>query len=126
MAIEFEDEDDGTVSMVISAEADPDDIDDVDVSDEDSTSSVPTATVSEFQKSLVEPEDEADDLPIPALTVASVAVAQATQPSEETFEYAVIGVSEIKLGKEEDIEINAIDPAGDIGEDPDITTDEED
>ena len=126
MAIEFEDEDDGTVSMVISAEADPDDIDDVDVSDEDSTSSVPTAMISEFQKSLVEPEDETDDIPIPALTVASVTVAQATQPSEETFEYAVIGVSEIKLGKEEDIEINAIDPAGDIGEDPDITTDEED
>ena len=126
MAIEFEDEDDGTVSMVISAEADPDDIDDVDVSDEDSTSSVPTAMISEFQKSLVEPEDETDDIPIPALTVASVTVAQATQPSEETFEYAVIGVSEIELGKEEDIEINAIDPAGDIGEDPDITTDEED
>ena len=126
MAIEFEDEDDDTVSMVISAEADPDDIDDVDVSDEDSTSSVPTAMISEFQKSLVEPEDETDDIPIPALTVASVTVAQATQPSEETFEYAVIGVSEIELGKEEDIEINAIDPAGDIGEDPDITTDEED
>ena len=126
MAIEFEDEDDSTVSMVISAEADPDDIDDVDVSDEDSTSSVPTAMISEFQKSLVEPEDETDDIPIPALTVASVTVAQATQPSEETFEYAVIGVSEIELGKEEDIEINAIDPAGDIGEDPDITTDEED
>lgn len=126
MAIEFEDEDDGTVSMVISAEADPDDIDDVDVSDEDSTSSVPTAMISEFQKSLVEPEDETDDIPIPALTVTSVTVAQAMQPSEETFEYAVIGVSEIELGKEEDIEINAIDPAGDIGEDPDITTDEED
>lgn len=126
MTIAFEDEDDGTVSMVISAEADPDNIDDADISDDDTASSVPTATVSEFQKSLVEPEDEADDLPIPALTVASVAVAQATQQSEETFEYAVIGVSEIKLGKEEDIEINAIDPAGDIGEDPDITTDEED
>ena len=125
MTIAFEDDDDDVVPMVEPVETDPDDIDGLEDPDE-SSSVVPTTTVSEFQKSLVEPEDETDDLPIPALTASSVTVAQATQPSEENFEYAVIGVSEIELGKEEDIEINAIDPAGDIGEDPDITTDEED
>ena len=125
MTIAFEDDDDDEVPMVEPVETDPDDIDGLEDPDE-SSSVVPTTTVSEFQKSLVEPEDETDDLPIPALTAPSVTVAQATQPSEENFEYAVIGVSEIELGKEEDIEINAIDPAGDIGEDPDTTTEEED
>lgn len=124
MTIAFEDDDDDVVPMVEPVETDPDDIDGLE--DPDESSNVPTATVSEFQKSLVESEDEADDLPIPALAIVPVAVTKAAQPSEENFEYAVIGVSEIELGKEEDIEINAIDPAGDIGEDPDITTEEED
>lgn len=125
MTIAFEDDDDDVVPMVELVETDPDDIDGLEDPDE-SSSVVPTTTVSEFQKSLVESEDEADDLPIPALAIVPVAVTKAAQPSEENFEYAVIGVSEIELGKEEDIEINAIDPAGDIGEDPDTTTEEED